>query len=70
MKHLRGFLLVTVSILLATLRVLGFKSESFQSIAHIWMGLPIAFSMMGSVSCIILAILLSVVEVLCFFKLL
>ena len=65
-KH---FLLIAVSLLLAVLRALGCKSESFQAIAHLWIGFLIGVALLRYYTPVILVILLSVVEVICFFVL-
>ena len=70
-------LLIIVSILIALVRAIGVKHEAFQAIAHLWVGGLLGAYLLGrkeigaatrgrAIFCLWLAVLLSIVEVLCF----
>jgi hypothetical protein len=59
--------IVIIALVLGTLRVLGHKSQAFQAIAHLFVGGLFGAWMAGHNTVFItVAVLLSIVELLCF----
>lgn len=74
MQHQVDFICLVASIILAAFRVSGFKSQFFQAIAHLWVGillgawaaLPRNDSQSRPQRYLIMAVFLSIVEVIVF----
>lgn len=57
------------SVFLGTVRILGQKDEIFQAVAHVWVGGLFAAGILGKRWCLLCAVGLTIVEVMCFLML-